>query len=140
MRIELKILLGLTACVAALALVYGEEAPSKSPEKPKSAGTTVAQPKAANVTTKSNFPIIGYIEKRGKTVTIKAGPKGPLYSVKTTEGKVLFENLSAEQLRAQAPDLQEFFKTAVASDAGLLDARVRARPVADASLRGSAAR
>ena len=91
-------------------------------------------PQATNVTTKSDFPIIGYIEKRGKTITIKAGPKGPLYSVKTTEGKVLFENLSAEQLRAQAPDLQEFFKTAVANNVGSLDARVRVRPIADASL------
>ena len=135
MRIELKILLGLTACVAALGIAYGQEAPARPAEKPKSAGTPAPQPKAANVTTKSDFPIIGYIEKRGKTITIKAGPKGPLYSVKTTEGKVLFENLSAEQLRAQAPDLQEFFKTAVADNDNSLDARIRParfRPIADA--------
>jgi hypothetical protein len=141
MRIELKILLGLTACVAALAIVYGQETPSKPPEKSQSSGTPAPQPQTTNVTTKSDFPVIGYIEKRGKTITIKAGPKGPLYSVKTTEGKVLFEDLSAEQLRAQAPELQEFLKSAVASDSGSLDARVRVRPVvADAALRGSAAR
>src|SRR5262249_3914645 len=135
-RIELKILLGLTACVAALGIAYGQETPSKAPEKPKSAETPAPQPKAANVTTKSDFPIIGYIEKRGKTITIKAGPKGPLYSVKSTEGKVLFENLSAEQLRAQAPELQEFLKGAVADNGGSHDARVRVRPiVVDSSMR-----
>jgi hypothetical protein len=135
MRIETKILLGLTACVAALGIAYGQDTPSKPPEKPQSAGTPAVYPRATNVTTKSDFPIIGYIEKRGKTITIKAGPKGPLYSVKTTDGKVLFENLSAEQLRAQAPDMQEFLKNAVASNGDSLDARVRVRPVADASRR-----
>jgi len=134
MRIELKILLGLTACIAALGIVCAQETSSKSREKSQPPRTPALQPQATNVTTKSDFPIIGYIEKRGKTITIKAGPKGPLYSVKTTEGKVLFENLSAEQLRAQAPDLQEFFKTAVANNVGSLDARVRVRPIADASL------
>ena len=105
MRIELKILLGLTACVAALAMVYGQETPSRSLEKAQSPATPALQPQATNVTTKSDFPIIGYIEKRGKTITIKAGP-----------------------------DLQEFFKNAVADNGGSLDARVRVRPVVDASL------
>jgi hypothetical protein len=137
MRIELKILLGLTACVAALEIASAQETPSKSSEKSQPSGTPAPQPQATNVTTKSDFPVIGYIEKRGKIITIKAGPKGPLYSVKTTEGKVLFENLSAEQLRAQAPELQEFLKSAVADNGGSHDARIlpaRVRPVADASL------
>jgi hypothetical protein len=132
MRIELKILFGLTACVGALGISHGQDTPTKPSEKFGASGTPALQVQATKATTKSDFPIIGYIEKRGKTITIKAGPKGPLYSVKTSEGKVLFENLSAEQLRAKAPDLQEFFKTAVANDGGSLDARVHVRPVADA--------
>jgi hypothetical protein len=80
------------------------------------------------------FPVIGYLEKRDRTITIKAGPKGPLYSVKTSTGKVLFENISAEQLRAQAPDLGEFLKTAVAGSPGAkTDARLRV--TADARIR-----
>jgi hypothetical protein len=61
--------------------------------------------------------IIGYLEKRDRVITIKSGPKGPVYSVATKGGRVLFENLSADQLRAQAPELHEFIKTGVAGDA-----------------------
>ncbi len=67
-----------------------------------------------NAPAHSDFPVIGHLEKNDRTITIKSGPKGPLYTVKTKDGKVLFENLSAEQLRAQAPDLHEFIKNAVA--------------------------
>src|SRR5262249_10562998 len=75
---------------------------------------------------KMDYPVIGYLEKQDRTITIKAGPKGPLYSVKTAGGKVLCENLSAEQLRAQAPELSEFLKTAVAGTPGAkADARLR---------------
>ena len=77
---------------------------------------TVSLPKAS--ISNSNLRTVGYIEKRDRTITIKAGPKGPVYSVKTTDGKVLFENVSAEQLRAQAPELHEFLKSAVAGTDG----------------------
>ena len=75
---------------------------------------------------KGDYPVIGYLEKRDRTITIKAGPNGPLYSVKTAAGNVLCENLSADQLRAQAPELSEFLKTAVAGDpSAKADARLR---------------
>jgi hypothetical protein len=105
-----------------------------SAPREEQAVASAASPKLA-----TNFPVIGYIEKRGRTITIKAGPKGPIYSVKTSEGKVLCENLSKEQLTAQAPELGEFLKTAVAGTSGTkTDARVDIR--GDASLRGSAVR
>ena len=89
---------------------------------------------AAKVKAAADFPVVGYIEKRDRTITIKAGPKGPVYSVKTADGKVLGENLSREQLSAQAPELGEFLKTAVADASGAkADARVRVR--VDASMR-----
>ena len=87
---------------------------------------------SAKVTT--NYPVIGYIEKRDRAITIKAGPKGPLYSVKTASGKVLCENLSADQLRAQAPELSEFLKTAVVGTPGA-KADARLRVIGDARIR-----
>jgi hypothetical protein len=60
------------------------------------------------------LPVIGYLETRGKTIIIKSGPKGPVYSVKNSRGKIIFENLSTEQLRAKAPEIHEFLKTAFA--------------------------
>jgi len=73
--------------------------------------------------------VIGYLEKRDRVITIKSGLKGPVYSVATKDGKVLFEHLSAEQLKAQAPEIHDLIKTGLAGDA-----RVR-RPVSGASLR-----
>lgn len=89
---------------------------------------------AGNAKAAADFPVIGFIEKRDRTITIKAGPKGPVYSVKTADGKVLFDNCSMEQLVAQAPELGKDLKTAVAgAPGGKADARVRVK--VDASLR-----
>ena len=73
--------------------------------------------------------VIGYLEKRDRVITIKAGPNGTAYSVATKDGKVLFENVSAEQLEAQAPEIHDLINTGVAEDASVR------RKVIDASMR-----
>jgi hypothetical protein len=73
----------------------------------------------ANSGETNRFKVIGYLETRDRVITIKSGPNGTVYSVATKEGQVLHENLSAEQLKAQAPELHEFIKTATAGDARL---------------------
>ena len=75
------------------------------------------------------YAVIGYLEKRDRMITIKASPRGPVYSVATKEGKILHENLSAEQLKAQSPELHELIKTGVAGDARMGNSTI------DASLR-----
>jgi hypothetical protein len=124
--------------VAATCFVFAQD---KSAQKaqfpsvtPQNAGISGS---ATNPAATSDYPVIGYIEKRDRTITIKAGPRGTLYSVATKDGKVLCKNLSEEQLRAEAPELHEFIKTAGAGSAGkngaAIDARVR--PQADARVR-----
>jgi hypothetical protein len=111
---------------AALAAVAGPE--------PKPSAPAVAPGKSAAVAVRTaDFPVICYLEKQGQVITVKSSPHGTVYSVKSTEGKTLYENLSAEQLRAQAPELHEFVKTAVAGPRVRGDARVRAVKL-DASL------
>jgi hypothetical protein len=63
------------------------------------------------------YSVIGYLEKRDRVITIKSGPQGPVYSVATKEGKTLFENLSPGQLKAQAPEIHDFIRGAMAADA-----------------------
>jgi hypothetical protein len=76
----------------------------------------------------ADFPVICYVEQRDRTITVKAGPKGPVYSVKAANGRVLYDNLSIEQLSAQAPKLGEFLKTAVVgAPTAKADARLRIR-------------
>ncbi len=87
---------------------------------------------ATNSAAPSDFPVIGYIEKRDRTITIMAGPKGPVYSVKTAAGKVLCDKVSLDQLRVQAPELHQFIKSAVAANSGkggTVDASVRPQKV-----------
>jgi hypothetical protein len=113
--------LGLAACMLAEDQ-HGQA--NLTPPKQQRPGSTLT-----NLAAASDFPVIVYLERRGQTITVKAGRKGPVYSIKTAEGKTLFENLSTEQLRAQAPELQEFIKTALASGSGNSGAGI------DASLR-----
>lgn len=119
--------------MAGLALAQDKALP-RTPAKLNSSRQMQAPTPAAKTNAAADFSVVGYIEKRDRTITIKAGPKGPVYSVKTADGKILFENLSQEQLSANAPELGEFLKTAVAGTTGAkTDTRLRVR--VDASFR-----
>jgi hypothetical protein len=124
------------AVLVSVAGLAGSQDKSSPSTQPKLAAPHEAQTAASSdgAKAKVDYPVIGYLEKRDRTITIKAGPKGPLYSVKTAAGKVLCENLSAEQLRAQAPELSEFLRTAVAGTPGA-KADARLRVMADGRIR-----
>jgi hypothetical protein len=120
--------------MAGLALSQDKASPQST--QPKLTTPHEAQSPALDKTVKAaaDYPVICYLEQRDRTITIKTGPKGRVYSVKTADGKVLYENLSIEQLNAQAPKLGEFLKTAVAGAPGAkADARLRIK--VDASVR-----
>ena len=135
MRTTQTLLFSAAVLVAVTGLALSQdEAPARTPAKLNASREAQTSTPAANVKAAADFPVVGYIEKRDRTITIKAGPKGPVYSVKTADGKVLYENLSKEQLSARAPELGEFLKTAVAGTSGAkTDARLRVR--VDASMR-----
>jgi len=117
MKVKASLLFGCMSLVALGVCALADDKPVQkrqvqlSSPKAKRPQVTVASPA-------SDSPIICYLERRGQTITIKAGAKGPIYSGKTAEGKILFENLSIDQLRAQAPEIHELIKTAVASGSG----------------------
>jgi hypothetical protein len=68
-------------------------------------------------TAKESYPVIGYLQKRNYEITIKSSPRGTIYTVTTKDGKILHENVSAEQLKAQAPELYQVIKSGFANDA-----------------------
>jgi hypothetical protein len=121
------LLFGAVVLVAVVGLSWSQDKPSQTAQPTlASPHEAPAAPSVAGVKTNAEYPIIGYVEKRDRTITIKAGPKGPIYSIKTADGKVLCENLSQEQLSAKSPELGRFLKTAVAGVPGTkTDARVR---------------
>jgi hypothetical protein len=132
-------------CLVAMGVVVSvaqAPSPKASLKQPTAAQTAASKAPAQKAAKASDLPVVGYLERRGQVITIKAGPKGPLYSVSAKDGKVLFTDLSEKELRAKAPEVHEFLKTAVAGDTPAkgrdLDARVNQQPktaVLDAGLR-----
>ncbi len=91
--------------------------------KQSSASPNAGSPNsAASANSPTDFPVIGYLEKRNCVITIKSSPNGTIYSIASKDGKMLHENVSREQLKAQAPELYEVIKSGMANDARL-DAR-----------------
>ena len=91
----------------------------------QAANTPAAPAVKAGNPDKESYPVIGYLEKRNCVITIKSSPHGTIYSVSTKDGKVLNENVSAEQLKAQAPEIYEVIKTGNANDASLRVSAIR---------------
>jgi hypothetical protein len=103
---------------------------SEEGKQQATATTNTAPPsasvKAAKPDKDDQYHVIGYLEKRDRVITIKSGPKGTVYSVATKDGKTLFENVSSEQLKAQAPELHDLIKTGVAGDARVRPSKIDA--------------
>lgn len=117
MKKQLILGLGLLGCVA---LALADEV--KQGPAPKAANAHAATA-SAGVKSAESYPIIGYLEKRNYVITIKAAPQGTIYSVATKDGKILHENVSAEQLKAKAPELYQAVKTGLANDARMMIVR-----------------
>lgn len=66
------------------------------------------------------FVVIGHLQHRDRVVTIKSGTQGPVYSVHTADGKSLFENLTAEQLKTRSPEIYNVIDRAHVGQAELL--------------------
>jgi len=113
--------------MAVLAAVQTRKVPALPASAPR-APVATAQTKAARAVTDSVdlIPIV-HLDTHDRFVTVQSGPGGLVYLVKTRDGKVLHENLSEAQLKAQAPEIHELIKTAVTENGGkdpsFLDAR-----------------
>jgi hypothetical protein len=136
MRTGLTLFFSASVLVAMAGFALSQDKSTPEASTPKLATPRESATPAAGKTAKAavDYPVICYLEQRDRTITVKAGPKGPLYSVKAADGRVLYENLSMEQLSARAPKLGEFLKTAVVGASGAkADARLRIK--VDASVR-----
>ena len=78
----------------------------------------VAMPASVN-----GQPTIMHLANRTEVITITAGPKGPLYSATTNDGKVLVSGASLQQLRDEHPELYKRLHPAitVAADASSIE-------------------
>ena len=105
--------------IAAMICLAKDKVQTKAAPKTAVAATPAIKPRAAKESQDVNrLPVIGHLETRDKVITMKSGPDGLLYLVRTKDGKILHENLSEEQLKAQAPEIHELIKTSVAGTSG----------------------
>lgn len=105
------------------------------PPQTTTAQSATTRPAATTPKRATGYPVIGHLEQRNRTITLKAGPQGTLYVVKSKDGKVLAAESTLEELKAQLPEVYDFLRTATgkakpgklpANDAALrLDGRVR---------------
>jgi hypothetical protein len=116
------------AGVAVLAAVRARTQPNNPANR---TAVSVAKHEKASAKSPSEsadlIPIVR-LETHDKLVTVQSGPGGLVYLVQAKDGKVLHENLSEDQLAAQAPEIHKLIKTAVAGsgnkDNSFMDARV----------------
>ena len=71
----------------------------------------------------SGYPVLGHLKTKDKFITIRTGPDGPLYTVKSKDGKTLAMDLPAEKLYAEFPELKDVLEQCIAAD----DARLLLR-------------
>lgn len=64
--------------------------------------------------------VIVQLEKKNHSITISTSPKGPLYTVRDSKGKVIADALTETQLQAKLPEIYREVKKAIAD--GKLDA------------------
>ncbi len=123
------------AGIAAFALLrfYATSAPPETkPAIPKpetrAPKPSTQQPDATVAQSPSPQPVITHLEFRDKQVTIKAGAHGPIYEVRSKDGKLLRENLTPKELQAREPGLYKLIQTAIGSaapeDGSVMDARI----------------
>jgi len=71
-------------------------------------------PKTASAKTADSPNVIGFLEGRSDTITLKCSRSGPVYSAVTRDGRIRFHDLSAKQLEVQAPDVHRVIKMGIA--------------------------
>jgi hypothetical protein len=88
---------------------------AQSAAEPREAQSPAEPPEAQ--TASAHYPVIVRMVARRSTITITAGPRGPLYSAATSSGQPLVTNATLEQLRSDHPDICRQVEPTVALDA-----------------------
>jgi hypothetical protein len=92
------------------------------------AKTNAGKPLAA--ANNADFTVIGTMQSRDRIVTVKTGQVGIVYSIATKDGKSLYENIPADKLKAEAPELHRIIDTGTAGYAGMGWTDARMNPAA----------
>src|SRR5262245_39160533 len=89
MKAGVKTFVACFTILASTGLLLSEDKPDAKASPAKSNPAAKSSERLTAPKADSETPVIGYIEKNNCTITIKAGAKGPIYSAKSSDGKVM---------------------------------------------------
>ena len=130
MKTNLLIAGGAVVAGAAVFAAVSGKRQSNGPATQAAAAAVFAREEKESPAARQSTDLISivHLETRDRLVTIQSAGDGLVYRVESKDGKVLHENLSEEQLKAQAPETYELIKTSVAGsgtkDDWFMDARL----------------
>ena len=70
----------------------------------------------------SNYPVIVHVVSRDHTMTVSAGPKGPVYSLSDQKGKVMIADATGEEFEKLQPELYHHIRGTIAVHADASEA------------------
>ena len=123
-----SISLGVFALCVALTVPYKSFAQSGDQKGSEPTKSQLVEPDKGQKAP-SGKDVIGYLHTRDKVVTISAGSKGKVYTVKDKNGKTLAAGLSERDFEAKYPALHGQIKNGLAGNDASLQRRVM--PVVD---------
>ncbi len=111
----ISVLLIIVGCLSACQPKNARD--SSAPRQPVIAKPEViSEPRQSGPSDKaSGNPVVGHLKTRDKFITIRTGPDGSLYTVKSESGRVLAVDLSATELSAKFPELGKMLERGLAS-------------------------
>ncbi len=110
----------LAAFVAILGLTLAGSTLARNQKSTESSGTSVQKQKKSEQTEPNRAVVIGHLKSKDRIITVTKGPKGPLYTIKSKEGKILETKIDDKSLQAKYPDIYHQIKSGIAAD----DARI----------------
>jgi hypothetical protein len=108
--------LGILATCIALTSTNGSFARVENQESNEAAKTYIREQNIERNAAPGNQVVIGYLQTRDKIVTISRGPKGAVYTIKTTDGKTLAARLNEKRLQAKYPEIYNQIKSGLAAN------------------------
>ena len=108
----------LLACILVMVafVMISDTAPAQDQKNSGSPKTNTVEKKTGQ-TAPNGATSIGHLESRDRIITITKGPKGPLYTVKTKDGKIIAKKIDEKNLQAKYPDIYYQIKTGIAGNA-----------------------
>ena len=106
----------LVGSIFVVILMTAGTTPAQSHKTSESSETKTTAQKKNGQAAPQGASVIGHLESRDRIITVSKGPKGPLFTITTKDGKILATRIDEKRLQAKYPDLFHQVKTGIAGN------------------------